>query len=147
MVMRLKKEIIIIEARINENSTDSIDLPKKRVAAYARVSTDSFDQQNSIDAQKAFFERYIQENESWIFAGIYADAGISGMSYKHRPEFNRMVADAVEGKIDLILVKSLSRFARNTVDSLNTIRKLREHGVSVYFQKENIDTLLLFSVF
>lgn len=145
--MRLKKEIIIIEARINENSTDSIDLPKKRVAAYARVSTDSFDQQNSIDAQKAFFERYIQENESWIFAGIYADAGISGMSYKHRPEFNRMVADAVEGKIDLILVKSLSRFARNTVDSLNTIRKLREHGVSVYFQKENIDTLLLFSVF
>lgn len=141
MVTRLKKEIIIIEANTPDTSEDLVEIPKKRVAAYARVSTDSFDQQNSIEAQKAFFERYIQENDSWIYAGIYADAGISGMSFKHRPEFNRMISDAVDGKIDLILVKSLSRFARNTVDSLNTIRKLREHGVSVYFQKENIDTM------
>ena len=134
--MVLKKEIIVIEAKVADTSEDLAAIPKKRVAAYARVSTDSFDQQNSIETQKAFFERYIQENDSWIYAGIYADAGISGMSFKHRPEFNRMIADAVDGKIDLILVKSLSRFARNTVDSLNSFRKLREHGVSVYFQKK-----------
>lgn len=114
---------------------------KRRVAAYARVSTDNEEQQTSYEAQVDFYTRYIQSHPDWEFVGVYADEGISGTSTKKREGFNRMIADAMAGKIDLILTKSISRFARNTVDSLTAIRQLKEKGVEVYFEKENIYTL------
>ena len=114
---------------------------KKRVAAYARVSTDSEEQLSSYEAQVDFYTRHINSNPEWEFVGVYTDEGISGTNMKKRDGFNRMVADALEGKIDLILTKSISRFTRNTVDSLVTVRKLKAKGVEIYFEKENIYTL------
>ncbi len=115
--------------------------PTKRVAAYARVSTMKDAQENSFQSQQEYFTEYIQRHSGWVFAGMYADDGISGLSIRKRDDFNRMVADALDGKIDLILTKSLSRFARNTVDALTAIRSLKAAGVAVYFQKENINTM------
>ena len=113
---------------------------RRKVAAYARVSTDHEDQLNSYEAQYDYYTTYIQANDEWEFAGVYSDEGISGTSTRRRDGFNRMVEDALAGRIGLILTKSVSRFARNTVDSLTTIRKLKEHGTEVYFEKENIWT-------
>ena len=113
----------------------------KKVAAYARVSTGSEEQETSLEAQRMYYEQHIKENKEWVFAGIYYDDGVSGLSYRNREGFNRMIDDALNGKIDLILTKSLSRFARNTVDTLVIIRKLKEKGVGVYFEKEDIHTL------
>ena len=129
--------------KIEANPTLNLSSPdgrvrKKRVAAYARVSTEQEEQQSSYETQVNFYTNYIKSNPEWEFAGIYADEGISGTNTKHREGFKRMVDDALAGKIDLILTKSISRFARNTVDSLVTIRKLKEKGVEVYFEKENI---------
>ena len=119
-----------------------LDKPiKRRVAGYARVSTDSEEQQTSYEAQVSYYTEYIQKRDDWEFAGVYTDQGISATNTKHRDGFNRMIADALDGKIDLIVTKSVSRFARNTVDSLTTVRKLKEKGVEVYFEKENIYTL------
>ena len=123
-----------------EKSAPAESFKKQRVAAYARVSTDHEDQHNSYEAQCDYYRRFITGNGAWEFAGIYADEGISGTSTKKREGFNRMVEDALAGRIDLILTKSVSRFARNTVDSLTTIRRLKERGVEVYFEKENIRT-------
>lgn len=114
---------------------------KKRVAAYARVSTDSDEQLTSYEAQVEFYTRYINSNPEWEFVSVYTDAGISGTDTRKREGFNKMIADAMDGGIDLILTKSISRFARNTVDTLTTIRKLKEKGIEVYFEKENIYTL------
>lgn len=113
----------------------------KRVAAYARVSTASDEQMNSVEAQKDYFEKMILHHENWVLAGIYADEGISGTSIRQRKAFLEMIDDAMARKIDLIVTKSVSRFARNTVDTLNTIRQLKAIGVEVYFEKENIYTL------
>lgn len=99
-------------------------------------------QENSLQSQQEYFTEYIQRHPDWVFAGMYTDDGISGLSIRKRDGFNRMVADALDGKIDLILTKSLSRFARNTVDALTTIRSLKAAGVVVYFQKENINTMV-----
>lgn len=115
-----------------------ISREKKSVCAYARVSTDSDDQLNSYQAQINEFTKKIQENPEWEFLDMYADEGISGTSMKKRTEFLRMIEDARAGKIDLILTKSLSRFARNTVDCLTVVRELREINVEVYFEKENL---------
>ena len=115
--------------------------PTKRVAAYARVSTMKDAQENSLQSQQEYFTEYIQRHPGWVFAGMYTDDGISGLSIRKHDCFNRMVADALDGKIDLILTKSLSRFARNTVDALTTIRSLKAVGVAVYFQEENINTM------
>lgn len=114
---------------------------KKRVAAYARVSTDNDEQVTSFEAQVDYYTRKIQENAGWSFIEVYMDEGISATNTKKRDGFNRMIADALNGKIDLILTKSVSRFARNTVDTLTTVRKLKEKGVEVYFEKENIYTM------
>lgn len=116
-------------------------ITRKRVAAYARVSTERDKQENSLQSQKDYFTKYIKSNPKWKFAGLYVDDGVSGLSYHNREGFRNMVEDALNGKIDMIITKSLSRFARNTVDSLITIRKLKAAGVSVFFSKENIDTL------
>lgn len=113
---------------------------KRKVAAYARVSTAAEEQESSLIAQRTFYEKHILENPEWEFVEVYYDDGVSGLSYHRREGFNLMVADALEGKIDLILTKSLSRFARNTVDTLTTIRRLKEKNVEVFFEKENIYT-------
>ena len=114
---------------------------KQRVAAYCRVSTDSEEQLNSYEAQKAYYMQKIEENPDWELAGIFADKGLSGTSLKKRDEFKKMIAACKRGRIDTILTKSLSRFARNTVDCLDTIRMLRARGIGVIFEKENINTL------
>ena len=114
---------------------------EKRVAAYARVSTASDEQMASVEAQKDYFQKLITERPGWVLVDVYADEGISGTSLTRREAFNRMIDDALAGKIDMIITKSLSRFARNTVDTLNTIRKLKVAGIGVYFEKEDIDTL------
>lgn len=112
-----------------------------RTCAYCRVSTDNEDQKTSYDSQRIHYKNMIEENPDYEFVGIYADEGITGTQTKKREQFNRMMSDALNGKIDLILAKSISRFARNTVDTLNCVRLLREHNVDVYFEKENIHTL------
>lgn len=138
----MSKQVTIIPAKLNRATFTPLDQPKKRkVAGYARVSTDSEEQQTSYEAQVSYYTEYIQKRDDWEFAGVYTDQGISATNTKHRDGFNRMIADALDGKIDLIVTKSVSRFARNTVDSLTTVRKLKEKGVEVYFEKENIYTL------
>ena len=117
------------------------EIREKRVAAYARVSTDSDEQMGSVEAQKDYFEKLIREKPGWMLVEVYADEGISGTSLNHRKAFNRMIADAMDGKIDLIVTKSLSHFARNTADALNIIRKLKLKDVGVYFEKDDISTL------
>lgn len=114
--------------------------PLKKVAAYARVSTESDEQQNSYEAQVRYYTEFIKSKDEWKFVKVYTDEGISGTSTAKREGFTEMVKDALEGKIDLILTKPVSRFARNTVDSLVTIRKLKEKGIEVFFEKENIWT-------
>ena len=113
---------------------------KRRVAAYARVSTDHDEQFTSYEAQIDYYTKYIEARSDWDFVKVYTDEGITGTSTKHREGFKQMVADALDGKIDLIVTKSVSRFARNTFDSLTTIRELKEHSVECYFEKENIWT-------
>lgn len=112
-----------------------------RVAAYCRVSTDDEEQLSSYEAQQEYYTDKIMTNKEWTMAGIFADEGITGTSARKRPEFLRMIRMCKQKKIDLILVKSISRFARNTVDCLNYIRILKELGIAVYFEKENINTL------
>ena len=113
---------------------------RRRVAGYARVSTDSDEQFTSYEAQIDYYTTFIKSKPEWDFVRVYTDEGISATNTLHRDGFNEMIADALAGKIDLIVTKSVSRFARNTVDSLTTIRKLKEHGVECYFEKENIWT-------
>lgn len=113
---------------------------KRKTAGYARVSTDSEEQLTSYEAQVDYYTSYIQSRPEWEFVKVYTDEGISATDTRHRDGFNEMIKDALDGKIDLIVTKSVSRFARNTVDSLSTVRKLKEKGVEVYFQKENIFT-------
>jgi Site-specific recombinases, DNA invertase Pin homologs len=114
---------------------------KRRVAAYARVSTDSDEQLTSYEAQVDYYTKLIQGRADWEFVTIYTDEGISAVSTKRREGFKQMVADGLSGKFDLLVTKSVSRFARNTVDSLTTVRKLKEVGCEVWFEKENIYTL------
>lgn len=114
---------------------------RKKVAAYARVSMESERMQHSLSAQVSYYSALIQQNPEWEYAGVYADYGISGTGMQKREEFKRMLVDAEAGKIDIILTKSIQRFARNTVDLLNVVRYLRELGIEVFFQKENIRTL------
>ncbi len=113
---------------------------RRKVAAYARVSTDHEEQLTSYEAQVSYYSEYIKKRSDWEFVKVYADEGISGCSTKGRLGFQTMVEDALNGKINLIITKSVSRFARNTVDSLSTIRKLKEHNVECYFEKEGIWT-------
>lgn len=117
-------------------------LPKrKKAAAYARVSRDTERLMNSVSAQISYYSSLIQGNPEWEYAGVYADCGISGTDISKRDEFIRMLADCEAGKIDIILCKSISRFARNTVDLLETVRHLKELGIEVRFEKEHINSL------
>ena len=135
------KRVTTIPATISKFTASPLTAQKKRkVAAYARVSTDHEEQQSSYEAQVDYYTSYIKGRSDWEFVAVYADEGITGCNTTHRDGFNSMVQDALAGKIDLIITKSVSRFARNTVDSLSTIRKLKEHGTECYFEKENIWT-------
>ena len=135
--------ITIIPARpqrTNQQQSEA-EKPKLRVAAYCRVSTDSDEQATSYETQVTHYTEYITGNPEWSFAGVYADDGISGTNTKKRGEFNRMIADCMDGKIDMVITKSISRFARNTLDCLKYIRQLKERNIPVFFEKENINTL------
>ena len=135
------KKVTTIPATISKFNLAPInEVKKRRVAGYARVSTDSEEQQTSYEAQVDYYTNYIKSRDDWEFVQVYTDEGISATNTKKRDGFKRMVKDALDGKIDLIVTKSVSRFARNTVDSLSTIRKLKEHGTEVFFEKENIWT-------
>ena len=114
---------------------------RKRVAAYARVSMGTELLHHSLSAQVSHYSTLIQNNPEWEFAGVYADEGITGTSTKKRDEFNRLMGDCDAGKIDLVLVKSVSRFARDTVDTLNATRHLKDLGIDVYFERENIHSM------
>lgn len=126
-------QVTVIDPRIPEKA-------KLRVAAYARVSSDSEDQVNSYIAQVDFYTKHIAGKEDWEMVDIYADEGISGLEARNRDDFNRMMADCREGKIDRVLCKSISRFARNTQEYIQFVRELLRLGISIHFEKENIDT-------
>ena len=115
-------------------------MKKLKVAAYARVSTDKDDQANSLENQKQYFQSYILNHEDWDFVDVYFDEGISGTQTKKRLGFNKMIDDAENGDIDLIITKEVSRFARNTVDTLSYTRRLKDSGIGVIFTLDNIDT-------
>ena len=133
--------ITVIEPTINALTKAPIHAKiKRKVAAYARVSTDSDEQYTSYEAQVEFYTKYIQEREDWEYVDTYADEGISGTSTKSRDGFNKMIKDALDGKIDLIITKSISRFARNTLDTISKVRELKANHVEIYFEKENIWT-------
>lgn len=112
-----------------------------KVAAYFRVFTDAEDQLNSYRTQKAYYTDYIKKNPKWRFAGIYADEGITGTLVKKCDDFLRMIGDCEKGKIDLILIKSVSRYAKNIVDCISYIRKLKALGIGIYFEEQNINSL------
>ena len=139
--MGVQKKVKTMPATLTRFTASPITEQKKRkVAGYARVSTDHDDQFSSYEAQIDYYTNYIKGRDDWEFVEVYTDEGITGTSTKHREGFKQMIADALDSKIDLIVTKSVSRFARNTVDSLTTIRQLKEAGVEVYFEKENIWT-------
>jgi len=136
------KTVRIIQPKVHVNLDDlSRPILKKRVCAYVRVSTDNVEQKTSYEAQREEYTKRISENPDWEFCGIYADEGISGTSTKNRKQFNLMIARAKKGELDIILTKSISRFARNTVDALNFIRELRKVKVEIFFEKENLSSI------
>ncbi|HBL84669.1 MAG: recombinase [Clostridiales bacterium GWF2_38_85] len=137
----MAKTITVIPPNINPlTHLPSLINQKRKVAGYARVSTDSDEQFTSYEAQIDYYTNFIKSRTDWEYVKVYTDEGISALGTKHRDGFKKMIADALAGKIDLIVTKSVSRFARNTVDSLVTIRKLKEKGVECYFEKEGIYT-------
>lgn len=125
-------EIIKIDAK------KPLKVERKKVAAYARVSMETDRLEHSLSAQISYYSKVIQKNPDWIYAGVYSDNGISGTGTTKRHGFQEMIEAADAGKIDIILTKSISRFARNTVDLLNTVRHLKDIGVEVRFEKECI---------
>ena len=140
--MELNKNITVILARKRVgNTVTAEEKPKLRVAAYCRVSTDSDEQASSYEVQVEHYTQFIQKNPEWELAGIFADDGISGCNTKKRSEFIRMIEEYMAGRIDMIITKSISRFARNTLDCLKYIRELKEKNIPVFFEKENINTM------
>ncbi|KAF5054338.1 hypothetical protein DSECCO2_389100 [anaerobic digester metagenome] len=136
-----KKNISIIPSNPAYDKTIKVQFKALRVAAYCRVSTLLEQQEGSYEAQVSYYTEKIQQNPNWKLAGIYADDGKSATNTKKRDDFNALIEDCMAGKIDLVLTKSVSRFARNTVDSLQAIRKLREKNIGIIFEKEGINTL------
>lgn len=140
--MNVGRNVTVIPARKRVGNTVQLEeKPKLRVAAYCRVSTDSDEQATSYEAQVEHYTQFIQKNQEWEMAGIFADDGISGTNTKKREEFNRMIAECMKGNIDMIITKSISRFARNTLDCLKYIRQLKDKNIPVYFEKEGINTM------
>ena len=147
----MAKKVTVIKAERRPTMKTATKVKKLRVAAYCRVSTDADEQLNSFENQVSYYTEYINSKEEYEMAGIYADEGISGTSTRRRNEFNRMIEDCEDGKIDLVITKSISRFARNTQDCLSYARKLKNMGIGVFFEKEGINSLdgtgeLLFTI-
>ncbi len=138
--MNSKVTIIPAKRKVG-NSIKEAEEPKLRAAAYARVLTYSEEQAISYDAQVEHYTEYIKSNPKWEFVEVFSDEGISGTYTKKRDGFNKMIKECMAGSIDMIITKSISRFARNTVDCLNFIRKLKEKNIAVFFEKENINTM------
>ena len=138
----MARNITVIPAKAKRtNLAENIEPQKKRMAAYCRVSTDQAEQLSSYEAQVNFYTGFINNHPDYEMAGVYADEGISGTNTKKREQFNKMIEDCKAGKIDIIITKSISRFARNTLDCLNYVRLLKDLGIGVIFEKENINTL------
>lgn len=136
------RKVVIIPARKNQgNNATKKETKKLRVAAYCRVSTDSEDQESSYETQVSHYKEYITNHSGWLLAGIFADDGISGTNTKKRDEFNRMIKECMNGNIDMVITKSISRFARNTLDCLKYIRQLKERNIPIFFEKESINTM------
>ena len=140
MMQNNEKIITKIKANPLMESKRNDDRPL-RVAAYCRVSTDDADQLNSYNAQKRYYTEYINANPKWRLVDIYADEGITGTLVKKREDFLRMIKDCERGKIDMIITKSVSRYARNIVDSLSYLRKLKKMGIGIFFEEQNLDSL------
>ena len=136
-----KKNISFIPPQPEYDRSIKVQFKALRVAAYCRVSTTLEQQETSYEAQVSYYTEKIQSNPNWKLAGIYADDGKSGTSTKKRGDFNSMIDDCMAGKIDMVITKSVSRFARNTVDCLQYIRKLKEKNIAVFFEKESVNTL------
>ena len=134
----VKMDILNIRALLRTKSIYEIPL---RVTFYARVSSDTDEQLNSLDNQVSYYENFIKKNSKWTYVKGYVDEGLSGISTKKRKRFNEMISDAKDGLFDLVITKEISRFARNTLDSLQYTRELLNHGVGVFFQNDNINTL------
>ena len=130
----------ILNIRTLMRTKSIYDIPM-RVTYYARVSSETDEQLNSLDNQISYYENFIKKNEHWTFVPGYIDEGLSGISTKKRKHFNEMIDDAKKGNFDLVITKEISRFARNTLDSLQYTRELLGLGVGVYFQNDNINTL------
>jgi DNA invertase Pin-like site-specific DNA recombinase len=138
----MARSITVIPARENRtNLAQNLEPQKKRMAAYCRVSTDQLEQLSSYEAQVNYYTTFINNSPEYEFGGLYADEGISGTNTKKREQFNKMIEDCKAGKIDVIITKSISRFARNTLDCLNFVRMLKELSIEVIFEKENIRTM------
>ncbi|WP_434282669.1 recombinase family protein [Clostridium botulinum] len=138
------QEVEVIKARnVSSKQTRGKFLERLRVAAYCRVSTDSEDQLNSYKSQKAYYTDLIKKNKEWVFVDIYADEAITGTQVTKREEFQRMINDCMNGDIDMVITKSISRFARNTLDTLKYVRMLKEKNIAVYFEDEKINTLTM----
>lgn len=134
-------KVRVIPSTLNPLTQSPIsETKKKKVAAYARVSTDSDEQYTSYEMQVKYYKKFIQEHDGWIYVNVYADEGITGTNTKKRDSFNQMINDALDRKIDLIITKSISRFARNTLDTISITRKLKASGVEVFFEKEGLWT-------
>lgn len=138
-----ERSVTILPPRLNRKREEAKaeEKARLRVAAYCRVSTDSDEQATSYETQIEHYTLFIQNNPEWILAGIFADDGISGTNTKKRDEFNRMIEECKAGNIDMIITKSISRFARNTIDCLKYIRQLKALNIAVFFEKENINTM------
>lgn len=134
----IDKRVYIPARTRGSTAVSGVVRQKLRVAAYCRVSTDDEEQLTSYEAQVSHYSSHIQQNPEWEFAGIYADEAISGSNTKKRTDFNRLIEDCMAGKIDYVITKSVSRFARNTLDTLNYTRQLKEKNIPVFFEKENI---------
>ena len=140
-VTKVPKKIVTVIEPKQSMIVDKEKYQQQRVAAYCRVSTDSEEQLTSYTNQKKVYTSMIASRKDWCFAGLYADEGISGTRADKRPEFKKMINDCLAGKIDYIITKSVSRFARNTVDCLDYVRLLKSKGIGIYFEEQNIDTL------
>lgn len=140
-VTKVPKKIVTVIEPKRSMTVDKEKYRQKKVAAYCRVSTDSEEQLVSYANQKKVYTEMIASRKDWCFAGLFADEGKSGTRADKRPEFNKMINDCLAGKIDYIITKSVSRFARNTVDCLDYVRMLKSKGIGVYFEEQQIDTL------
>lgn len=138
--MAVKVDVIKANTSLTDRRRKTV-IDRKRVAAYCRVSTDSEDQLHSYRSQVDYYTKMITNEKDWMMAGVYVDEGITGTQVTKREQFQKMIKDCMNGQIDMVITKSISRFARNTLDTLKYVRQLKEKNIAVYFEDEKINTL------